>query len=148
MVQTPPARPRIVSWLDRDHAPSFTHGALFLLVGAAVLSLVGVPPVDLHGPLHYLGIMDPLCGGTRAMYLLTTGDFVRAARYNPIVFPLAVVLVILLVRAAIGWATHRWFDLTLSRTGRRLLIFALVLGLVVLGVRQQLNADMLMQSWP
>lgn len=147
MVGIPTARKSSVGWSDHDRMPSFTHAAVFLFIGAITLGLVGVPPIDLHGLLHYVGIMDPFCGGTRAMYLLTTGDVAGAAHYNPIVSPLAASVVLLLARAAIGWTTRRWIDMTLTRTGRRLLLAALLLGVVALGVRQQLYADMLMRSW-
>jgi len=38
-----------------------------------VLAAVGLPPVDLHGPLHYLGVMDPLCGMTRGTVAVLRG---------------------------------------------------------------------------
>jgi len=52
-----------------DGAPSYTRAAAIVLLGATALRIADVPDVDLHGPLHYLGIMDPLCGGTRATFL-------------------------------------------------------------------------------
>lgn len=148
MVGTTTPRTRWIGWADRDRFASLTFAAAFLLLGAVVLRVVGVPPIDVHGPLHYLGIMDPFCGGTRAMYLLSAGDFRRAATYNPIVFPLAAAIVLLVARAVIGWATHRWPKFTLSPTVRRVLLVALVIAVAALGVRQQLNAEMLMRSWP
>jgi hypothetical protein len=33
------------------------------LAAGGAMAIFGLPPVDLHGPLHYAGIMDPLCGG-------------------------------------------------------------------------------------
>ncbi|SDM29664.1 Protein of unknown function [Lentzea albidocapillata subsp. violacea] len=112
------------------------------------LRIVGVPPVDLHGPLHYLGVMDPLCGGTRATFLLLSGDLAGAARYNPIVFPLAAVAVLVFARAVVGMTTRRWLDVQLGRMSRIAAWTALALALVLLEVRQQLNADLLMQAWP
>jgi hypothetical protein len=81
-------RPRpAVGRAEVDRAATTTRLAMLGVAGGIVLRVVGVPRVDLHGPLHYLGIMDPFCGGTRAMFLLTSGHFSAAAKYNPIVFP-------------------------------------------------------------
>jgi hypothetical protein len=53
------------------------------LLAAGVLAVVGLPPVDLHGPLHRLGIMDPLCGMTRGVVAVLRGQLGRAVAYNP-----------------------------------------------------------------
>ena len=137
-----------VGWLDHDRAARRTWAAVFFGIAAVVLRIIGVPPVDLHGPLHYLGVMDPLCGGTRATFLLLSGDLAGAARYNPIVFPLAAVAVFVYARAVIGMTTRRWLDVRLGRTARIATWTALVITLLLLEVRQQLNADLLMQTWP
>jgi hypothetical protein len=45
-----------------SHRPEslvWTWLALAGLVGAIVLAIVGLPSIDIHGPLHYAGIMDP-----------------------------------------------------------------------------------------
>jgi hypothetical protein len=117
------------------------------VIGAVVLRVAGVPPVDVHGPLHYLGVMDPLCGGTRATYLLLSGDLAAAARYNPIVFPLALVAVGLLVRAGVGILRGRWLEIHFSRPRRNVRLVLLIVVVAALSVRQQLEADLLVQSW-
>ena len=134
--------------MDHDRAARHTWAAVFFGIAAVVLRIIGVPPVDLHGPLHYLGVMDPLCGGTRATFLLLSGDLAGAARYNPIVFPLAAVAVFVYARAVIGMTTRRWLDVRLGRIARIATWTALVIALLLLEVRQQLNADLLMQTWP
>ncbi|MDX8143193.1 DUF2752 domain-containing protein [Lentzea sp. BCCO 10_0061] len=137
-----------IGWSDHDRAAWCTKAAVLFGVAAVALRIVGVPPVDLHGPLHYLGVMDPLCGGTRATFLLLSGDLAEAARYNPIVFPLAAVAVLVFARAVVGMTTRRWLDVQLGRMSRIAAWTALALALVLLEVRQQLNADLLMQAWP
>ncbi|GAA3137295.1 hypothetical protein JOF29_000066 [Kribbella aluminosa] len=127
---------------------TITRVAVLGLAAAITLRVVGVPRVDLHGPLHYLGIMDPLCGGTRAMFLLTSGHPAAAAHYNPIVFPFAAVVLAQLARAAIERATGRRFRLSPSPAVRRVLITIGVAALVALEIRQQLHADLLTRSWP
>ncbi|WP_344215712.1 DUF2752 domain-containing protein [Kribbella sancticallisti] len=117
------------------------------MAAAIALLVVGVPRVDLHGPLHYLGVMDPFCGGTRAMFLLLSGHPAEAATYNPIVFPLAAMTVLAIVRIGVGWSTGRWVDVRLSRNWRRALIAVCILALAALEIRQQLHADLLMQAW-
>ena len=46
------------------------------------MALWGLPPVDLHGPLHRLGIMDPVCGGTRSAYFAVSARWALAWYYN------------------------------------------------------------------
>ena len=116
-------------------------------MGAVVLGIVGVPPIDVHGPLHYVGVMDPLCGGTRAMFLLLSGERAAAWQYNPVVFAVAAAIVLLVMRAAVGWSTGRWFDMRLPSTVRRVLVAVVVIATVVLWIRQQLHAELLMSSW-
>ena len=45
---------------------------------------------DLHGPLHYLGVMDPLWGATRGVRWSSRGDLTGAWRYDPAVIGLSV----------------------------------------------------------
>ena len=56
-----------VSWSDRDEHRPLATVALVGLALAGVMAIAGLPPVDLHGPLHRFGIMDPLCGMTRGV---------------------------------------------------------------------------------
>ena len=107
---------------------------------AAVLAVLGLPPVDLHGPLHRYGIMDPLCGGTRSVRLAARGEWATSWRYNPLGLVLLLGAAGVLLRAAVGAATGRWLTVTVRR---RLLVLAVVLAAAVLQVRQQLNADLL-----
>ncbi|MFE6615926.1 DUF2752 domain-containing protein [Amycolatopsis sp. NPDC057786] len=139
---------RVLVSLNRDRHRGLTIAAAVFLVGAVTLRLVGVPTIDLHGPLHYLGIMDPLCGGTRATFFLFTGEAAAAVRYNPLVFPLAVAVLCVLARSGIGMVTGRWLEIRLSRRWRRGAVAVLIVGMAVLSVRQQWNAELLMQSWP
>ncbi|MGY1948679.1 DUF2752 domain-containing protein [Nocardia asiatica] len=131
-----------------DRLKWLTLSALAFLVGAAALRVVGVPSVDLHGPTHFLGLMDPFCGGTRATYLLLTGDASESLRYNPGVLVLAVVVGLAMARGAVGVLTGHWIQFAVRPgVGRALRILAVV---TVLGlwVRQQINADLLTQPWP
>lgn len=135
-------------WSHRDELRGLTVAAGLAVVAAVALRTVGVPQVDLHGPLHYLGIMDPLCGGTRATFLLLAGDPVAAAQYNPLVFPLWTLVAAVLIRAGIGSLSGRWLDLRACGRTRRVLLVALALAVIALAVRQQLHAELLMQGWP
>ncbi|NMR20448.1 DUF2752 domain-containing protein [Cellulomonas fimi] len=141
-------RPWALSWKARDqHRLVTTVGAAGALAASA-LALLGLPPVDLHGLLHYLGIMDPLCGGTRAAYLTVRGEWARAWGYNPL-GPLAVIGAgLALVRAGLGTATGRWLTLTVAWTPRRrrAVVAVVVALLAALTVRQQLMADVLMDG--
>lgn len=134
--------------VDRNPLHWPTIAAAATVLAAIALRVMGVPTIDLHPPLHHLGVMDPLCGGTRATYLLLSGDVAGAARYNPVVFPLAAIVLAVLIRAGVGILTGRWLEVRLSRNARRALLAALGVTLVVLAVRQQLHAELLMQGWP
>jgi len=114
-------------------------------LAAAALAAWGLPPVGLQGPLHRLGVMDPLCGGTRAAYFAVTGRWALAWHYNPL-GPLAVIAsAAMTLRAATGLLSRRWLavDVTLTRRRLRALYAVAAVGIVVLGVRQQMMAEML-----
>jgi hypothetical protein len=128
----------------RDAHPIWTRIALCGLLIALILAVLGLPPLDLHGPLHYLGVMDPFCGGTRSVYLTLHGHLRDAVRYNPAGPALFVAALALLLRAAIGWSSRRWVDVHVPR---RLLIPVAVVTLVALDMNQQLHAALLMQPW-
>lgn len=122
----------------------WTWIALAGLVIAILLAIVGLPRVDIHGPLHYLGVMDPLCGGTRSVYLTLHGQLGEAVRYNPAGPFVVIGAVVLVVRAAVGWSTRHWIDIRVSRW---ILIPVTVVALVALEVNQQMNVTLLTQPW-
>ncbi len=150
-----PTRPTQPLRLDRRRpllsaSVDTVDGARFLLpvavaglLAAAALTLVGLPPVDLHSPLHHLGVMDPFCGGTRALRLTARGDLIGAWRWNPLSPLLAAGAAGYLIRTGVGLATGRWLNLRFA-TDRRLLI-PLLLAIGTLEVRQQALAPMLMR---
>lgn len=126
---------------DVDQNRGLTVLATVGTLGAAALGVFGLPPVDLHGPLHYLGIMDPLCGMTRAIRALAVGDRALAWRYNPGSFVLAVSAAVMLARGGIGLLTGRWISVRVI--WRRILWSALILASVALSINQQLHAQFL-----
>jgi hypothetical protein len=136
----------VVSFELRDTHRSVTRFSVLGLSAGAVLAVFGVPRVDLHGPLHHVGIMDPLCGGTRAAFLLSRGDWGAAWTYNPVVFPLAAVAALMLLRTMVGVLSGRWVTVRVGR--RRVLVVLLVLAVAALEIRQQLHADLLTSNWP
>jgi hypothetical protein len=122
--------------------------SLTLLAIAAGMAVFGLPPVDLHGPLHRFGIMDPFCGGTRAARYTALGQWDMAWKYNPLGIVAVVAVLVLSVRATIGWLTNRWFTLTVawSRHGFWIAGAVATILLVLLEIRQQGRADLLMQG--
>lgn len=128
----------------RPESPLWTWLALVGLVGAVILAVLGLPTMDLHGLLHYAGIMDPLCGATRSVYLTMHGHWEAALRYNPAAPFLLVAAAGLVLRAAGGWWTGRWVHLRLPR--RAVIALVVVVG-VILQVRQQNNAALLTAPW-
>lgn len=145
----PPARHncRVLQRSTRNLHPVLSWLMAASILSTAVLRTAGVPTVDLHGPLHRFGIMDPFCGGTRATFLLASGEFAAAAEYNPVVFPLALGLAALTLRVLLGVTAGIWYDVRLPRQTRWPLFGAFVVALVLLGVRQQMHAELLVQPW-
>jgi len=115
-------------------------------VVAAAMAVFGLPPVDLHGPFHRLGIMDPLCGGTRAARYTAQGQWALAWQYNPLGIVTVLGAAAVTARTATGVLLGRWLTTDLSWTPRRqrLALGAFAALLVVLEVRQQMRADLLM----
>lgn len=144
-----PAR-AVVAWTPRMSVDSsdghrwLTWSALVATVGMLVLALFGIPSMDLHGPLHRLGIMDPFCGGTRSWYLLLHGQVRDALRYNPAGPLLMAITVAALIRAAIGMRTGRWANIAIAR---RIYLPVLLVATVALQVNQQMNAPLLIARW-
>ena len=128
----------------RPESLVWTWLALTGLIGAVILAILGLPAIDIHGPLHYAGIMDPFCGATRSVYLTMHGQWQAALRYNPAAPLLLLAAAALVLRGAAGWWTGRWVHL---RVPRRAVIALAVVVVVVLEVRQQSNAALLMAPW-
>lgn len=128
----------------RPESPVWTWMAVAGLLGAIALAIVGIPSIDIHGPLHYAGIMDPFCGATRSVYLTMRGQWESAMRYNPGAPLLLLVAVGLVLRGAVGWWTGRWIYARLPR--RAVMAVAIAVG-ITLTVRQQSHAALLMAPW-
>lgn len=143
--------PAQASRLDVQLGREDSHRVLSLLgLGTAVvagsLAVFGLPKYSFHGPLHAMGIMDPLCGGTRAIRLAMRGDFVGSWTYNPAGVIVAIAAVLLVARLAVGLVSGRWLNAewSPSRGQRRLLLAILIVVLVLLQIRQQSIAESLM----
>ena len=120
-----------------------TGVGLSVLALAALMAVFGMPPVDMHSPLHRLGVMDPFCGMTRGTVAVMRGSIVEAWRYNPaslLVLPAAAMLV---VRGLAGRVTGRWIvlDWHLAPAGWGLVVVVVA----VLWANQQAHAALLMR---
>lgn len=132
----------------RDPYPWVTLAAAGLGSIAVAMAVFGLPPVDLHGPLHWFGIMDPLCGGTRAARYTALGQWDEAWRYNPLGIITVLAVGALLLRGAFGLVTGGWPTLRVTWTRRaRWITITLVIVLVaLLEIRQQGRAELLMSD--
>ncbi len=135
-----------ISLARRDQHWWLTLLGVLALAIAAAMAIFGLPPVDLHSPLHKIGIMDPFCGGTRAARYTAQGNLAEAWRYNPLSILVVYGAGLAILRAAVGLLGRRWVTLTVTWTpGRRRWAIAILIVLVaVLEIRQQLRADLLM----
>ena len=148
-----PRAPRPSRWLpitasvdDVDRHRWVLAPAAAFVAGAVALRAFGLPPVDLHSPLHHLGVMDPLCGGTRGTLALSRGDVGGAWAFNPLVPALAAAAALVVIRWAAGSITGRWLNLRLRH--RRAAFALAVLITAALWVNQQLNANLLSTDGP
>jgi hypothetical protein len=133
-----------LGWDTVDRHRPLTLLAVAGVVLGAFLATLGLPPLDVHGPLHFVGVMDPLCGVTRAVRYAFRGEWVLSWRYNPLGSPLALGGVVFLVRAAAGFLTHRWVRVQIRWS--RWMFLAVGLLVVALEIRQQALADLLMTT--
>ena len=134
------------SWQARDRHRLVTAIAFVGLVAAAAMAVFGLPPVDLHGPFHRLGIMDPLCGGTRAARYAAEGQWALAWEYNPLGIITVLGAAAATARTTTGVLFGRWLTADLRWTPRRwrLALGVLAVLLIALEVRQQLRSNLLM----
>lgn len=134
------------AWGRNDAHWWATWLALLGLAVAAAMAVFGLPPIDMHGPQHHLGIMSPTCGGTRAALLTAQGNLAEAWTYNPLGVAAVVGATAMTIRGMVGATTGRWLNIRLAWTPRRARIALVVVTALVLAleVRQQLRADLLM----
>lgn len=136
----------------RDRHWWLTALAVLALAIAVAMAILGLPPVDLHGPLHKFGIMDPLCGGTRAARYTAQGNLSEAWRYNPLSIVIVCGAALIIVRTVVGFISHRWVTISIAWTQswRRWAIAGIIVLVALLEIRQQMRADLLMagtQTW-
>ncbi len=133
-----------VSVQRHDACPVWTWIAVGGLMIAVLVAVFGLPGIGIHGPLYNFGVMCPMCGATRSVYLTLHGQLGNAVRYNPAGPVLVAAAVAMLIRAAAGWLMSNWLYVHVPR---RILIPVAVLAIAALEVNQQLHADLLTQPW-
>lgn len=138
-----------IAWSRVDGLRIVTVLGVLGLAAALTMALFGLPPIDLHGPLHRMGIMDPLCGGTRAARLTAQGNLAGAWKYNPLGILATFAAAAALARLMIGVVGRRWLNVHVAWTPRRMRIAltVLVVALVILEIRQQGRADLLLKPY-
>jgi len=131
-------------WERNDRHTTITRLALIGIPLTILLAVLGLPPIDIHGPLHYRGIMGPTCGLTRGVMWTVRGDLARAWQFNPASLLVILTLIGMTIRAAFGRTTGRWLNLHVRWHPWLWLIPALLVTL--LAVRQQNNIDLLLAN--
>lgn len=133
----------LLVWIEaHDRHPTWTGLALVGVPLTILVAVFGQPPFGLN-LLHYFGVMGPTCGMTRGVMWFARGDLTRAWAFNPASLLVLPSVGLLLVRAAYGRLTGRWLSVSVPRG--RWLVIATALVAILLTVRQQLNADFLME---
>lgn len=123
-----------------DQRQAMTAAVMAGIAGALLMGRFGLPPLNLHTPLHRMGVMDPLCGMTRATAALGRADLATAWRYNPGSFLLAATAAVVLTRVAVAATTGTWWWVRVRGWPVWLAVLA---GAVTLEVNQQLHAALL-----
>lgn len=133
--------PPLLAWERVDAHPHLAVPAAIGLMVAIALAIFGMPPVNLHGPLHFARIMDPMCGMTRAVASLVRGDLARAIWYNPASPVVLLGGVAALARGVYGRRAGRWLNVSWRSPARITMVVILV---TALEVNQQMHADRLL----
>jgi hypothetical protein len=125
-----------------------TTAATVGLLVALGLFTFGLPPIDLHPPTHRLGIMDPLCGGTRSAWLTLHGRLGDAWKYNPLGIAAVLAAILVAARTLLGLLSRRWVNLHIrwSPRGRFAVLTIVVIGVALMEWRQQGRADLLISQ--
>lgn len=131
-------------WETHDRHPTTTRLALVGIPIAVIVAIVGVPPVDIHGPLHYLGIMGPTCGMTRGVMWTARGDLARAWQFNPASLLVIPSMLALTGRSVYARITGRWLNLHLRWRPWLWIVPATLI--ILLSIRQQLNVEFLLAN--
>lgn len=129
-------------WETSDRHRPWTLLAAAAVTAGVALAVLGLPPVDWHGPLHRFGIMDPLCGATRGVRLTLRGDLAGAVLYNPAAPGLVAAAALVLLRAAFGAMTGRWLTVQLARSRTAAMTAAVLVA--ALWINQQAHAPLLL----
>jgi hypothetical protein len=103
------------SWDRDDRHRRLRAVAVAGLVAGALMAVFGLPPIALHSPLRLIGMVCPLCGGTRAVQALMRGDVATAWHYNPLAFAVVPGALLVLVRWGAGLVTGRWVNVRVLR---------------------------------
>lgn len=127
-----------------DRHPTTTLLTLTGIPLVLVVAVAGLPPFDIHGPLHYLGVMGPSCGITRGVMWAARGDLAQAWRFNPASLLVIPTMIVLTGRVVYGRLTNRWLNMTI-RWRPWLWVIPAVLALI-LSIRQQLIIDFLLAN--
>ena len=133
----------------RDRWRVMTWSAVAIAAIAVTMAVIGLPAFDAHTPLHHAGIMDPGCGGTRAIRLAAMGNWPASWQYNPVGIPLFVGCGLLILRAVIGWVSGRWLSLRIAWTHRGKVIAwtVFVVAVIALEINQQSHAALLVSRF-
>lgn len=137
----PGGRRASVEFADHDR---YRWAAPLAVAGGGValaMAVFGLPPVDFHGPLHYLGMMGPVCGMTRAVRHFARLELSTAMRYNPAVPLVALSGAGVVCRWVYGRITGRWAEIRVHWTPS--LVVLVTIAVVALAVRQQAHVDLL-----
>ena len=130
-----------VCWTDTDRVRGLGMSASVVLLIGVALAVAGMPPISIHSPLHFVGVMDPFCGMTRGIAATLRGDLRTAWWFNPASPLIVLATLVVVARSAAGTVRGRWLDVAFTRPH---LLAALVgVALVVLEINQQLHVDRL-----
>ncbi len=137
-----------VGVVAEDRHRFWTASSVAILIGAAVLAVLGGSPVDLPMPTHVIGWVTPTCGLTRGSTAILRGDLALGWSYNPASFLVVGAVAVGLGRAVTGHLTGKWITVQIRLSSRAvtLVAFVTIALLAVLWAHQQANADFVISS--
>jgi hypothetical protein len=136
--------PLRIGWDGVDRHRSLRVLAVAGLLTGAAIAVFGLPPIALHSPLRLVGMVCPLCGGTRAVQSLMRGDLAEAWRYNPIAFAVVPGALAVLIRHAVGLVGGRWLNVSIVHP--RVFYGLLAVPFLALWIHQATHAHLLLKD--
>jgi hypothetical protein len=133
----------VFRWSHHDEQPLAARLLAVTVLSGVVLRVLPRRLDVFHTVAHGIGVMAPTCGMTRAGLALLRLDAAAAWQFNPGIFMVAVIAVLVATREVLGRIRGRWFHI--EGVSLCWLWAPTALSVIILWVHQQARFDLLVQ---